>query len=122
MFVLLLLLPTAAAGLALQPPSAVSRPPLDPDQQRALRLALAGHNLFLTGGAGVGKSFTLRTIIAALEELHGERHVAVTASTGTASVHVDGQTLHTRPIRLRKVPKARQCLRTAAGQSGPQRV
>jgi hypothetical protein len=61
--------------------------------QRRSRLASAG-NLFLTGGAGVGKSFTLRTIIEALKQRHGERHVAVCAATGTASVHVDGQTLH----------------------------
>ena len=77
------------------PPRApLNAKPLDPEQQRALAAAIAGHNLFLTGGAGTGKSFTLKAIISALVELHGERHVAVTASTGAASVHVDGQTLH----------------------------
>ena len=68
--------------------------PLDPDQQRALDVAKAGGNVFLTGGAGVGKSHTLKAIIAALQEMHGERCVAVAASTGCAAVHIDGQTLH----------------------------
>ena len=67
---------------------------LDTDQRRAVDLALAGRHLFLTGGAGVGKSFTLRAIISHLVARHGERAVAVTASTGCASVHIDGQTLH----------------------------
>lgn len=75
----------------LPPPQPIT---LDGDQQYALSVALSGANLFLTGGAGVGKSHTLREIIDALKRKHGERHVAVTASTGCASVHVDGQTLH----------------------------
>ena len=78
------------------PQLSLPRPPslLDADQQRALDIALAGHHLFLTGGAGVGKSFTLRTIIKHLVQRYGERSVAVTATTGCASVHIDGQTLH----------------------------
>ena len=87
-----------AAPLPPAPPSPLHVPPslstLDPDQMRAYTLALSGANLFMTGGAGVGKSTTLNVIIEALKVKHGERNVAVTASTGTASVHVDGQTLH----------------------------
>ena len=44
---------------------------LDPDQRRALSVALSGRSLFLTGGAGVGKSFTLRRIVGALQQRHG---------------------------------------------------
>lgn len=55
---------------------------LGPDQQRAVNIALSGKSLFLTGGAGVGKSHTLHSITAALTSQG--RRVAVTASTGEA--------------------------------------
>ena len=55
---------------------------LDPDQRRALSVALSGRSLFLTGGAGVGKSFTLRRIVGALQQRHGINAVAVTARLG----------------------------------------
>ena len=40
---------------------------LNQQQQHALELALSGVSIFLTGGAGTGKSFTLRRIISALK-------------------------------------------------------
>lgn len=81
----------ALLSVRLPPP----RQALDADQLRALDVALAGRrNLFLTGGAGVGKSFTLNAIVAHLIAKFGVRAVAVTATTGCASVHIDGQTLH----------------------------
>jgi ATP-dependent DNA helicase PIF1 len=76
------------------PPAALDGPKLDPEQAYALARAREGKNIFLTGGAGVGKSYTLRAIIEALKGMHGERHVAVTAMTGTACIQVQGQTLH----------------------------
>ena len=97
--------PPLPAGFATAAPSPQQAPPLfdptanlDPDQQRALAVALSGRSLFLTGGAGVGKSFTLRRIVGALQQRHGINAVAVTASTGTASVHLepDGQARHSR--------------------------
>ncbi|KAG5484967.1 hypothetical protein LSCM1_07045 [Leishmania martiniquensis] len=45
---------------------------LDPKQAKALDLALRGCNIFVTGGAGTGKSQTVRAIIAALR--HCEAH------------------------------------------------
>ena len=84
---------TAAPPLQPAPPLFDANAGLDPDQRRALAVALSGRSLFLTGGAGVGKSFTLRRIVGALQQRHGINAVAVTASTGTASVHLepDGQ-------------------------------
>jgi len=67
---------------------------LNPNQQRAVDLALAGESLFLTGPAGVGKSFTLKHIITKLKEQHGKGAVYVTASTGTAALAIRGITLH----------------------------
>ena len=49
-------------------------------------------NVFLTGGAGVGKSFLLRALIATYEN-EGKK-VAKLASTGMAASLITGQTLH----------------------------
>lgn len=60
-------------------------------QQRAYNLALSGHNIFITGSAGTGKSFLLKEIIKGLQIV---KTVAVTASTGTAAHLINGITLH----------------------------
>ena len=93
---------------------------LDADQRRALAVALSGRSLFLTGGAGVGKSFTLRRIVGALQHKHGVNAVAVTASTGTASVHLepDGQTLHS--MAGVGVPQVHDHFGRIWGRTGPQ--
>ena len=72
-------------------------PRLDGDQQRAFDAALSGGNIFLTGGPGTGKSFTLRQIIAALHAKFGPDGVLVAAPTGVAALIAEGQTLHSSP-------------------------
>ena len=76
----------------------VSRQPCEDDlneeQLHALELAMRGCSIFLTGGAGTGKSFALMVIVAALRRLHGASAVGVAASTGIAADAVDGDTLH----------------------------
>ena len=63
------------------------------DDIKELRTLLeSSQNVFLTGGAGVGKSFLLRALIAQYE-LEG-RKVAKLASTGMAASLITGQTLH----------------------------
>jgi ATP-dependent DNA helicase PIF1 len=49
-------------------------------------------NLFLTGGAGVGKTYTTREVIKAYSKLN--KNVVVLASTGIAAVALGGQTVH----------------------------
>jgi len=51
-----------------------------------------GKNVFLTGGAGVGKTTITREIIASYEE--NAKKVAKLASTGMAATLIGGQTLH----------------------------
>ncbi len=61
-------------------------------QKTALDILKLGHTAFLTGAAGAGKSYALREYVSYLKK-HGVRY-AVTASTGIASTHINGMTIH----------------------------
>lgn len=61
-------------------------------QLEALNVVKSHNNLFLTGSAGTGKSFTLKAIINHLKE-KGVNY-GVTALTGCAAVLINGQTIH----------------------------
>ncbi|MGB0850264.1 MAG: PIF1 family DEAD/DEAH box helicase, partial [Bacteroidia bacterium] len=61
-------------------------------QEKALAILKSGKNVFLTGSAGTGKTYTLNQYIKWLKE--HKVPVAVTASTGIAATHMDGTTIH----------------------------
>ena len=61
-------------------------------QAQALAIMKTGVNVYLTGSAGSGKTHTLRQYITWLEE--HDIPVAITASTGIAATHMNGQTIH----------------------------
>lgn len=61
-------------------------------QDQALNILKLGHITFLTGAAGTGKSYVVREYVSYLRR-HGIRY-AVTASTGIASTHIQGVTIH----------------------------
>lgn len=61
-------------------------------QADALKVLKMGHNIFLTGSAGSGKTYVLNAYIRYLRE--HDINVAVTASTGIAATHMGGQTIH----------------------------
>jgi len=61
-------------------------------QIEALDLLKMGKNIFLTGEAGSGKTYLLNKYIQYLKENHVK--VAVTASTGIAATHIQGNTIH----------------------------
>lgn len=64
-----------------------------PDESsRFLAFAHAGSNVFLTGAAGTGKTYTLRQFIE--EARRKNRPLAVTASTGIAALNLGGITTH----------------------------
>jgi ATP-dependent DNA helicase PIF1 len=67
---------------------------LNEDQQRALAAVLEGHNIFLTGPGGTGKSFLIRRILDTLNEQN--KKAAVTALTGCAALLLgkDAKTIH----------------------------
>ena len=61
-------------------------------QSKALAILKSGRNVFLTGSAGAGKTYALNQYIQYLKE--HKVGVAVTASTGIAATHLNGQTIH----------------------------
>lgn len=66
---------------------------LNEEQRKAVEaVVLNKKNIFLTGVAGSGKSFTINTMV---DELRAkEKKVYITASTGVAATLVNGMTLH----------------------------
>jgi ATP-dependent DNA helicase PIF1 len=63
---------------------------LTSDQQYAITKVVEGHNILITGGAGVGKSFLINTI----QEKCRHRKPVVTSTTGTSAILINGTTLH----------------------------
>jgi hypothetical protein len=61
-------------------------------QDEALEILKMGHNVYLTGAAGAGKTFVLNEYIRFLRSKNIE--VGVTASTGIAATHMNGITIH----------------------------
>ncbi len=61
-------------------------------QSEALAILNAGANVFLTGAPGAGKTYVLNEFIR--QARADGASVAVTASTGIAATHIDGQTIH----------------------------
>ena len=66
---------------------------LTADQQKALDAVNSGRNVFITGGAGTGKSYLLRAIVYTL--MSAGKKVIVCAPTGIAAANVGGMTIHT---------------------------
>ncbi|WP_277576716.1 DEAD/DEAH box helicase [Bdellovibrio svalbardensis] len=63
---------------------------LSPEQAEALDLLRSGENVFLTGGAGSGKSFLIRQFMRELDP----KEFPILASTGAAAVLLGGRTFH----------------------------
>jgi len=61
-------------------------------QKEALNILKLGHNVFLTGSAGSGKTYLLNQFIKYLRE--NEVETGITASTGIAATHMNGVTIH----------------------------
>jgi ATP-dependent DNA helicase PIF1 len=61
-------------------------------QSEARDILMLGHNIFLTGQAGSGKTYLLNEYIRFLKM--NKVRVAVTASTGISATHLNGSTIH----------------------------
>ena len=96
---------------AEQPPQQRIDPStLNDGQREASSYILSGGNAFLTGAAGVGKSYLLKYIIQGLRDKYEaggnatpNDRVVVAASTGIAATHINGVTIHSwAGVRLGK--------------------
>ena len=63
---------------------------LSPEQEHALDMLRSGENVFLTGGAGSGKSYLIRHFMNELNP----KQTPILASTGAAAVLLGGRTFH----------------------------
>jgi ATP-dependent exoDNAse (exonuclease V) alpha subunit len=61
-------------------------------QEEALDLLKLGHNVYLTGPAGSGKTYLLNKYVEYLKS--NNIQVGITASTGIAATHLNGMTIH----------------------------
>jgi ATP-dependent DNA helicase PIF1 len=61
-------------------------------QNMVLNMIQEGKNVFLTGPAGTGKTFTIRKVIEWLKTQ--DIHFGITATTGSAALLIGGRTLH----------------------------
>ena len=61
-------------------------------QNETLEILKTGHNVFLTGPAGSGKTFVLNKYVKHLRQ-KGTKF-GITASTGIAATHIGGVTIH----------------------------
>ena len=85
----------ASAQPAPPPAARIDRSALNAEQLGAAQRILGGQNVFLTGAAGVGKSYLLRYVIQQLESAWpAPGAVPVVAPTGIAASHVQGVTIH----------------------------
>lgn len=62
------------------------------DQTLALEIMGAGESVLLTGPAGSGKTYVLNEFIRQAKQ--EGKHVSVTATTGLAATHLNGNTIH----------------------------
>lgn len=75
---------------------------LNVEQRKALDAMMTGKNIFLTGGAGTGKTFLLHTF---LQNQRGH-NVIVCAPTGVAALEAGGATLHrTFGVPIKCIPQ-----------------
>lgn len=65
---------------------------LSAKQQLAVDLVMGGHNVFITGPGGTGKSKTIEEIVDRLQD--SQKIYELTATTGKAAITVGGMTLH----------------------------
>jgi ATP-dependent DNA helicase PIF1 len=65
---------------------------MNPEQAHAFELVTSGKNVFITGSAGTGKSFTIEKIKQWCNS--SDIKIGITSSTGISAINIQGKTLH----------------------------
>lgn len=65
---------------------------MNDEQKRIFDCVQSGKNVFMTGAAGTGKSFTLKHIVSWAQSF--QMPIAITASTGISALSIGGSTIH----------------------------
>ena len=86
-------------------------PQLTPNQQAAVDLMRSGANVFLTGGAGTGKSTIIRAYMAATTN-----KVFLLAPTGIAASRIGGMTIHRCFCLKQRIYAPEQMMNLSAAQ------
>ena len=90
-------------------------------QKQALDILKMGHNVFLTGEPGSGKTHTINEYVAYLRR-HGIEP-AITASTGISATHIGGMTIHSwSGIGIKNALDSRELKRIALSKYISKRV
>ena len=63
-------------------------------QAEALIHLLKGENVFLSGGAGSGKSHVIQKFVYIKRQLRPDINIAITGTTGMAALNIGGVTIH----------------------------
>jgi len=87
---------------------------MNEEQKQVFDLAISGKNVFITGGGGVGKSYTLENIITYLAKIN-KKH-GVTATTGSAAYLIGGTTINSFlgiKVKLSNIDKKIKQLKTS---------
>lgn len=67
---------------------------MNEQQELAYDYIKQGKNVFVTGSAGTGKTFFIKTILHRLKQEYPDKVVGVTSMTGSSAILIDGTTLH----------------------------
>lgn len=65
---------------------------LNEKQKEALKAVKKGQNVFITGGAGVGKTYLIKCIVQ--EMWKHKKEYSIVAPTGVAALQINGETIH----------------------------
>jgi len=67
---------------------------LSDEQTEALNHITQGHNVFVTGVAGTGKSLVLKKALEYIQNNYDSKEYVAVAPTGSAAIALEGQTMH----------------------------